>query len=161
MNDLIERPTLSPLFEEPRLYLLVRNDIESLNAGKAVAQGSHAGHKFMWAMLGAAFDDQNMRRPEVKDAFNDWVHQADLAHGQMVEEQGFGTAIALHATPEQMEKAVRYARLIGMPAAIAHDPTYPLKDGSKVHLIPLDTVAYVFCGRIAGEMLMSRLSLMP
>ena len=159
--DIIAVPSsLSPLFENPRLYLLVRNDLESMNPGKAVAQGGHAATGFMWALLGATYDDQKIRRPDVQDAFNEWVHQADLARGHMIEEQGFGTSITLQAKPDQMREAVRYARLIGMPAAVIHDPTYPLRDGSTTHFIPLDTTAYVFAGKIAGEMLLSHLGLM-
>ena len=38
------------IMKDPYLYILMRDDLESLNTGKAVAQGAHAANQFMFNM---------------------------------------------------------------------------------------------------------------
>jgi hypothetical protein len=44
-------------------------------------------------------------------------------------------------------------------AGIIHDPTYPLRDGMITHLIPLDTMGFVFVSdRLKDELAKTLLS---
>lgn len=112
----------------PVLYILMRTDLESMNAGKAVAQGAHAANQFT---------DQTDVKSVSHDtlvAYNDWLESCI----------GFGTTITLSV--DVAELGVTWARAMeaGFLAGIVHDPTYPIKDGETVHHIPLDTCGYVF-----------------
>lgn len=105
----------------PVLYILMRNDLESMNAGKAMAQASHASNAFVHACSG--------------DFANEWMKQT---------EQGFGTVLVLAVDETQMRTAAEVAGRLGYVSGVVHDPTYPLPDGDTCHFIPLDTCAYVF-----------------
>jgi len=118
----------------PTLYILMRTDMASMNAGKAMAQASHASNAFV-------NDAQTEGRDET------------IGHGALFEEwksmtpQGFGTVIVLAVNEAEMRETVDIARKTGLIAEVVHDPTYPLVDGKTVHLIPVDTCAYVFGDR--------------
>ena len=122
-------------------YILVRNDLASLNPGKAVAQGTHAGNKMVWDIL-----KQNGADPVLREMLIEWSNQAD----------GFGTCIALSVSEEELRRTVTAAQAAGIHAGITHDPSYPLQDGSSYHHIPLDTCGYIFgrkcdCFRFVGN----------
>lgn len=68
-----------------RLYILMRTDLPSQGAGRAAAQASHASNAF-WKSWG--------QRAEAKD----WARQTP---------QGFGTAIVLGATKDQIDAIFR------------------------------------------------------
>lgn len=89
-----------------RLYILMRNDLEGLNPGKAMAQAAHAANACV-AEAPSQFSKQ----------VTDWQNQTT---------QGFGTTIVLSATEAQMRVRTRMARDSGYHAGIVHDPTYPL-----------------------------------
>lgn len=105
----------------PVLYILMRTDLESMNAGKAVAQGGHAANMF------AHCTDRS------KERYKHWISATN---------EGFGTTIVLSVNEKQMYEAVSNAGAFS--SNIVHDPTYPIQDGEVVHHIPLDTCAYVF-----------------
>jgi len=127
----------------PVLYILMRNDLESMNSGKAMAQASHAASAFEKAMSS---------------------HRAKLCHGKMEDDeleimrpivgmadqwktetmQGFGTVLVLAVNEIQMRTAVDVGSALGFPAEVIHDPTYPLRDGQVTHFLPIDTCAYIF-----------------
>ena len=110
----------------PRLYILVRNDMDSMNSGKAIAQGAHAATKFVYE---CALDKH------LSKSVDDWQKQGD----------GFGTKISLAVNnEEQLLGIVDSAKSMSIPANLVLDPTYPVRDGSVVHLIPVITAAYVF-----------------
>jgi hypothetical protein len=155
-----EEPSLSVAYDDPRLYLFVRNDMDSMNPGKAVAQGSHAANKFTWSIMGATYDDQKIRTRDVLEAFHVWVHQADIAHGHMIEEQGFGTAITKQVGEQQLFDIIAAARSVGFPAATAFDPSYPLLDGKKLHELKIHTCGYIFCGKVPGNNFLRSFNLM-
>jgi hypothetical protein len=67
------------------LYILMRNDLASMNAGRAMAQASHASN---------AFIHKFGKEPEVKS----WQRQTT---------QGFGTAIVLSADEFQIKMTDR------------------------------------------------------
>lgn len=130
----------------PVLYILMRNDLESMNCGKAIAQGSHASNAFVFAEL-----KKMLSRPwksvkdfykvfisgEMNDAslFIQWVHSTT---------QGFGTVLVLEVDETKMRSAADVAHKLDYVSGVVHDPTYPLRDGDFCHFIPLDTCAYVF-----------------
>lgn len=111
----------------PVLYVLMRNDLTSLNAGKACAQTSHAAHQ-CWFTLDAG-------RPDHKRLLR--AYEAETG-------QGFGTTIVLGVSEAQMRETVAVAKDHGVHAGIVHDPTYPIKDGAALHVVPLDTCGYLF-----------------
>jgi len=113
----------------PVLFILMRTDLDSMGSGKAMAQAAHAGNA-----LETHFETEPQAAFRVK-AFHEWKRQTP---------QGFGTTIVLGGSMAQIETDVEWLRQTGYVAAIVHDPTYPLRDGSVTHLIPLDTCAYVF-----------------
>ncbi len=121
---------------KPYLYILMRNDLASLNAGKAVAQGTHAANQ-MVGDLRKEMGRQLVFKPgSIHAALNVWEHEA----------RHFGTCIVLSVNEAQMRASVAKALGDALPshAGICHDPTYPLMDGKTLHLIPVDTCAYVF-----------------
>lgn len=108
----------------PILYILMRSDMESMNAGKAIAQGSHAANSFI--------NDQPIKVDPLIDI---WTSETP---------QGFGTVLVLAVNENQMRTAVAIAREIGMAAEVIHDPTYPIRDGDVCHFLPIDTCGYIF-----------------
>lgn len=112
----------------PRLYVLMRTDLASMNPGKAVAQGAHAANQCAHEVLLSEDDD-------LLELLGEWEGQTG---------HGFGTTITLGVSEAQMRAAVLVARALGLHARVIHDPTYPLIDGETLHLLPLDTCAFVF-----------------
>ena len=114
--------TLDPF---PILYILMRNDLASMNPGKACAQASHAANAFALAMTS---DPKNT-------LYQNWACSTI---------QGFGTVIVLAVNEAQMREVDKAAKKFGYMADIIHDPTYPLVDGDVVHYLAIDTCGYVF-----------------
>lgn len=86
------------------LYILVRNDLPSLNAGKAMAQASHASNAFV-------------KNASTSKAAKEWANETD---------QGFGTVIVLSVNEEQLRTAINEdSHLHDVIADIVVDPTYP------------------------------------
>ena len=122
------------------LYILMRNDLNSMNAGKAIAQGSHAANAFVQHFHGFAQEynsrsKQSYFETETMKAFNEWENSTT---------QGFGTVLVLEASMSSIYAVVNSFKGLGYIADVIHDPTYPIVDGEVVHHIPLDTCAYVF-----------------
>jgi len=116
-----------------------------MNAGKACAQATHAANQCVYEIThGSSKDD--------KEALKEW--EAETGHG-------FGTCIVLEAHPSAMHDAVKLAQQLGVPAGITHDPSYPLRDGDALHLIPLDTCAFIFCEKDDLKPVLSLYSLYP
>lgn len=116
---------------EPILYILMRTDLASMNAGKGMAQAAHAANAF----------ENAMQLPEnidirVFDGWRAW-HMATPQH--------FGTTVVLAVESEaRMEAIVTMSKALGFPAGVVHDPSYPVRDGAVTHLLPMNTCAYVF-----------------
>ena len=123
MVDFGPAPFPEPM--NPVLYILMRNDMESMNTGKAVAQGAHAANQFT--------HDYGENDPP-DELFEHWKRQAD----------GFGTTVCLAVNENLLHRVVEFASQAGFKAGITHDPSYPLRDGQVTHLLPLDTCGYVF-----------------
>jgi peptidyl-tRNA hydrolase len=126
----------------PILYVLMRDDLASLNSGKAMAQAVHAGNAVethfetqMQVASTGSDTDEKTKAAELSSAFYEWKHQTS---------QGFGTTIVLCGSMAKIKTDIEWLQRNDFLASVVHDPTYPLQDGSVTHLIPLDTCAYVF-----------------
>jgi hypothetical protein len=126
----------------PILYILMRNDLASLNSGKAMAQAVHAGnavesHFELEMQIASASSNpvEKEKASELSAAFHHWKRQTS---------QGFGTTIVLGGSMAKIKTDIEWLKRNDFLAGVVHDPTYPLQDGSVTHLIPLDTCAYVF-----------------
>lgn len=118
--------------EFPVLYILMRDDLGSMNPGKAMAQASHASNAF-WKTINDKFLDK--KNDDITRLANMW---------QLETNQGFGTVLVLAVNEATMREVVIAARKLNYLSDIIHDPTYPLVDGDVVHYLPIDTCAYVF-----------------
>ncbi len=94
------------------LYVLVRNDLDSMNPGKAMAQTGHAGSAFTHAYMFVPMLNEN----DPDDDVHNWHQQS---------KQGFGTKLTLAVTAEQLGTAVMLAARLGYKADIIVDDTYP------------------------------------
>jgi peptidyl-tRNA hydrolase len=102
---------------EPRLYILVRNDLASMTPGRVAAQASHASNVFVK-------DASVMDRKRLKM----WEAQTD---------QGFGTAIVLAASSKQIDDVLFAAGSKGVMGMWIVDPEYGIRVTAEVHsLLP-------------------------
>lgn len=110
----------------PVLYILVRTDLPSMNAGKAMAQASHASNAFLHH-CNTTFG----RDPSTIDTDGlvaKWTGETP---------QGFGTVLVLGVTEAQMRSAVKVATAVGFISEVVNDPTYPYLVGKEeAKLIP-------------------------
>ena len=103
----------------PYLYLLCRNDMDSMNGGKAIAHGAHAANQFTHEI------DKILSQPMTKsdvdtndrlqNHYNTWLNSAN----------GFGTTISLSMSLPEMQTVVYVAKSMGFVSALTIDPTYP------------------------------------
>ena len=107
---------------EPILYILMRNDMTSMNPGKAMAQASHASNQFVATLP-----------RDARDIYNGWLQC-----------EGFGTVLVLEVSEQQMRTGVQVAKSLDLVSGVVHDPTYPIQDGTATHYVPVDTCAYIF-----------------
>jgi peptidyl-tRNA hydrolase len=110
------------------LFILMRNDMDSMNSGKACAQSAHAANAVKHHFLTQIKDDVLI------EEFSFWETQTS---------QGFGTTIVLGVNEKEMKDTISILK-DSYVSGIVHDPTYPIKDGNTIHLIPVDTCAYIF-----------------
>jgi len=108
------------------LYILMRNDLSNMNAGRAMAQASHASNKFIY------------KHGIVKEV-KEWQKETN---------QGFGTAIVLSADYDEIFNAVVEARKAGLIADKVDDPEYGRQVPNDM-LRLLDTKMET-AGRVAG-----------
>lgn len=112
------------------LYILMRNDMHSMNPGKACAQAAHASNAFIDKFENNISEYSN----ETKLSVAKWQNHTA---------QGFGTTIVLGVNEDQMTQAIASAKEFFI-ADVVFDPTYPVRDGQITHLIPVNTCAYLF-----------------
>ncbi len=93
-----------------RLYILIRTDIDSMKSGRAAAQASHATSAFMKSFG----PDGKCPRQEVKD----WMKQS---------KQGFGTAIVLGVTEEQINDLFNKSLKRWVMKEKVYDPDYVIR----------------------------------
>lgn len=115
------------------LFILMRNDLDSMNEGKAIAQGSHATSDFKAECRGILIAEDGKGRPDAP-GYLEWKNSGG----------NFGTVIVLEGSMHDIKNAVSKCRDKGYYAGITHDKSYPIKDGKVMHHIPLDTCGWVF-----------------
>lgn len=128
------------------LYILMRTDLDSLNAGKAMAQSNH---------VYGALKKRARSHLELQKRFLAWMDQTD---------QEFGNTIVKGATEGEISRVLDNAsRFFGKHVLFGWvtDPTYPLRDGEVTHLLPLRTCAFVFATKEDGDYLLDHLELHP
>lgn len=124
-------------YENSILYLIVRTDMDSMTPGRVAAQTAH-GHGAMEEMINdAEYDDLLLTT---------WLNWKSY--------RGFGTTIVLRDTDidsnkfslEEINLEIindeEYLKPIISTYVV--DETYPVQDGSVVHLISVKTVLAVF-----------------
>lgn len=124
---------------EPTLYILMRNDLESLNPGKAIAQGSHATNQFEREALKLSVLDPATLK--YKDAVGEHTHNVIRTWR---EDRDFGRCLCVAASPwniEGIDDLVKESNYVGGTVV---DPTYPIRDGAVTHTLPLLTCGWVF-----------------
>lgn len=102
------------MYEDTYLYLLMRNDLDSMNGGKAVAHGAHAANQFMFDMH-TRIDRDFEPEEDLIDSYKAWATSA----------KGFGTTITLSMSLKELQTVVMVANSIGCVADETVDPTYP------------------------------------
>ena len=108
----------------------MRDDMTSLNPGKAMAQAAHASNMFI--------HQSKWAEGPLKVALAEWRDQSG--------DQGFGTTIVLATSKTEMAMLVKLAESAGNLTGIVNDTTYPIEDGETTHFLPVETCAYIFAG---------------
>ena len=119
---------------QPALFILMRNDMDSLNPGKAMAQASHATNDFMRRMESVL--------PTQRAIFENWEKEAGT----------FGTCLVFAGSEQQIRTAHAslQAREVGesrIYSGLTVDPTYPVRDGEITHLVEIMTCGWLFGDR--------------
>jgi hypothetical protein len=103
--------------------------MDSMNTGKAIAQGSHASAQFV--NYGVQYSENHDKGWH--QAYKDW------------NAGGFGTTIVLGVDNEYDLKAwIDGAYIYGFQGEIVTDETYPLRDGKVTHYFNVTTCGYIF-----------------
>lgn len=126
------------------LYVLMRTELQSMNPGKACAQAAHAANQ-------CVFEARELAGNATAILLAKWEGQSG---------RGFGTTITLGVNETMMRERVALAQLAGLHSGIVHDPSYPIRDGEVIHLLPLDTCAFVFGSRADVMPILGDLDLM-
>lgn len=125
------------------LYILMRNDVKSMNAGKGMAQAAHAANAFQTHMI-------YLENQLQKGIFNEQVdmkynYNLLKRYDNWIEQGGtFGTTITLATDGTGLEYTVHNAKKLGFVADLVVDPSYPVRDGRVTHLVEFVTCGYVF-----------------
>lgn len=110
---------------EPILYILMRTDLPSMNAGKAMAQASHASNAAM----------KKARRIGMSDEMVDLVNQWEKSTPD-----GFGTVLVLGVVMSQLADVMLHAHDKNVISGVVVDPTYPYSTTTEIaELIPTST----------------------
>ena len=119
--------------ENPILYILMPNDIPSMNPGKKMAQSAHAANL-------CAKKCQIMENEELKKEFFLWESESHSDSGF----QAFGTTIVLQLPHSEIIGMILFAKSLGKLADIVVDGSYPVNDGSHRHVVSMETCGFIF-----------------
>ena len=121
----------------PTLYCLMREDLQDMNPGKAMAQAMHAQ---------AEFDQWVEDHPDSE--YLPYIVQ-------WKEDRSFGRTLVLESTLEQIVKIIPPQNLTRHPTGVTIDPTYPWRNFyGKVFLTSEVSCGWVFaCDLTPSEML--------
>lgn len=117
-----------------KLYIIVRTDMASMNAGRTAAQSAHAANYFV-KMAKELIEDLPEDDPFVKN-FYEWENQTN---------QGYGTTIVLDGgTLDELSDLINEIENDYYTAMVI-DPEYPIQDGSYTHILKdVKTCAFAF-----------------
>lgn len=122
---------------EVRMYILMRTDMDSLTAGRAIAQGTHAANNCIGDMRAFA-KSEHFDAPEL---LREWEKQTS---------QHFGTAIVLAVSGGELDEMLNAEFLdqfnfgSNVYWGIVNDPDYSVRDGDVIHKISVDTCGWIF-----------------
>ena len=135
---------------DPRLYVFLRSDLESMTVGKAAAQVSHAASQLAWQFRSKTVPEPFLelyRQWEVS-AVEEAAEFGKIGLNGLSNCAGFGTAIVKDGGSELFDDPDN----IVLPEFVMRtwygairDPSYPLKDGKRVHHLDLVTCFWIFC----------------
>jgi len=146
----------------PFLYILMRSDLESMNPGKSVAQGCHAANQFVHEVEKLRNSTVGLDRVDTHEYSYPWIRKnIDMYDVWDRSGNGFGTTICLGVDYDQLTRIVLATTSMGMLSNITHDPSYPIRDGSVTHFIPLDTCGYVFGDKDELRIILGQFNLLP
>ena len=97
---------------QPRLYIIMRKDLQDMNPGKGMAQAAHAADDFrayIDAECGPDFRKTNM----LWEKYTEWK-----------EDRNFGVTLVLHETLETMHEIQGHVRFADKTV----DPTFPWRN---------------------------------
>lgn len=139
---------------DPRLYIMMRNDLVDLNPGKAMAQAAHAANQFISSLKPPAPSWTGAN--SLEGWLETWTNQA----------KGFGTTIVLTASKSQIEHIIPLGASEGYACDFVFDPTYPIKSAEgEIFTVNAMTCAYVFVAPYTDdyetEIQLRKLSLHP
>lgn len=140
------------------LNVLMRRDVPDYLSGKAQAQSNHAGtamvmrgyrdqREALRGALKAATEGREFDVTKIEEAsvlanrIDEWAESGGV-------DSGFGTCIVRQVSAADMLQTVSLAKMVGLHAGIVHDLTYPIRDGKRMHTLPVETCAFVF-GRVS------------
>jgi peptidyl-tRNA hydrolase len=107
------------------LYILIRTDMLTMTPGRAAAQSSH---------ITSACEKDSVDF-ETEDVYHAWKQTTD---------QGFGTAIVLGGSIDEIDYAIQRASDRGFESNWVDDPTYVVPDGDVNHLVHVTVGGYIF-----------------
>lgn len=147
----------------PFLYILMRTDLESMNPGKAVAQGAHAANQFVHVVEKMRNDiDGASIQGRPMDVFPEEYENIEMYDYWATRTgDGFGTTICLDVDDNILHRVINAGESMGMIAGVTHDPSYPLRDGNVTHFLPLDTCGFIFGDKDELKILLGQFNLMP
>lgn len=125
----------------------MRNDMESLNPGKACAQAAHAQRHADSLINSDKMNDL------IKNQYRNWCNETH---------QCFGSTICLSVDGGQLDRVTSFlTEHTNFAAGKIHDPTYPIMDGEVLHLIPVDTCGWVFGDKNELNSILQQFDLFP
>lgn len=136
-----------------KLYIWIRSDLASMTAGKCAAQVAHAASQAAHILRDNSDykEWESSARKEMPDGSPNPDHY-----------KHFGTTIVLDGVNDkELEYVYENARKISGAVGMVIDPSYPIKDGLKMHFVNIPTCVWMFASDeiVAFKHLTSRYSL--
>jgi len=127
--------------DEPCLYIFMRTDMDSLNAGKGMAQAAHAANQMVERVRSIK---EKASKTGGGGSYVKW-----LLHQWQKQGASFGTTIVLNGDDLTFVKTViaimeDNSDLKQWWHGTVLDETYPIKDGRVTHFLPIETCMWVF-----------------
>lgn len=128
-------PTLPTVELDHKLYILMRNDMPSMNPGKAMAQAAHASNQFVKECP-----------PSARRSLKEWQ-----------EDRGFGTTVVLGVDIDTLARVSSRAAYLNEPQGLVYDKTYPFIVNSEIApLISHNTLTAPSIFKDNGQVVMFR-----